>query len=378
MNETNYKFHEAANIFPMMAYEEYQGLKKDISENGLLDPIILFEKKILDGRNRYKACEELGLEIKTISLNGDTEPIGFVLSKNLHRRHLTTAQKAEIALLILERKTFEGKEKREQNLKQNQVDSVFVTESKDSYIETSKQLGISTTTITQMKKIKEEISNGNNKVKEAFEKAKNKEVSFKSVVNLVENKERKELREKQEQRKEQVINEKLIEKNVVVINRESLINVLEKYPDGCFAVARDEQIYFQADRLISKCETEKFDSQGFRFFIPSKLAKILSRFDCELITIKKINNKIHFIADRDSLSFVAANESTGEIDSSVLTDDFDIKLNWKQSTELLDFLKKFKRYGTKISFKLNDSKLIVSGIFEGCTGTSIELGFGDD
>ena len=58
------KTHNLASIFPMMNEKEFKELKEDIKQNGLIDTIITFEEKILDGRNRYNACKELGVEPK--------------------------------------------------------------------------------------------------------------------------------------------------------------------------------------------------------------------------------------------------------------------------------------------------------------------------
>jgi len=50
------EFHEIANIFPLMDGPEFTALVEDIRNNGLLDPIITHDGKIIDGRNRYRAC----------------------------------------------------------------------------------------------------------------------------------------------------------------------------------------------------------------------------------------------------------------------------------------------------------------------------------
>jgi len=73
-------------------------LAEDIKANGLLEPIELYEEKVLDGRNRLKACELAGVAplFATASINGSS-PIAFVISKNLHRRHLTQSQRAAAA-----------------------------------------------------------------------------------------------------------------------------------------------------------------------------------------------------------------------------------------------------------------------------------------
>jgi len=90
------EYHEIANIFPMMTDAEFEQLKDDIVLNGQLDPVVLYEGKILDGRNRWKVCTELGLVINYEQYQGDN-PLSFVISKNLHRRHLDASQRAMIA-----------------------------------------------------------------------------------------------------------------------------------------------------------------------------------------------------------------------------------------------------------------------------------------
>ncbi len=89
------EFHEIANIFPMMTPAEYDQLKADILANGLLEPIILYDGFILDGRNRYMACKDLGIEPDFDTV--DSDPLTFVISKNLHRRHLNETQRAVVA-----------------------------------------------------------------------------------------------------------------------------------------------------------------------------------------------------------------------------------------------------------------------------------------
>ena len=90
------KFHELANIFPLLSEEELAELRADIEKNGLTDPITLYEGKVLDGRNRATACEMAGITPTTIEYTGD-DPVAFVLSKNIHRRHLTESQRAMAA-----------------------------------------------------------------------------------------------------------------------------------------------------------------------------------------------------------------------------------------------------------------------------------------
>lgn len=92
------EFHEVTNLFPMMQEEEFKALVEDIRQNGLLEPIWTYQGKIIDGRNRYRACKELGMEPKYREWDGNGSLVQFVVSFNLHRRHLTASQKAAAAL----------------------------------------------------------------------------------------------------------------------------------------------------------------------------------------------------------------------------------------------------------------------------------------
>jgi ParB-like chromosome segregation protein Spo0J len=89
-------FHPAANIFPLMDRRDYELLKADIVTNGLREEIVIYQGCILDGRNRYRACSEAGIEPTFQEYEGD-DPGAFVLSMNLHRRHLSPSQRAMIA-----------------------------------------------------------------------------------------------------------------------------------------------------------------------------------------------------------------------------------------------------------------------------------------
>ena len=93
--------HPAAAIFPMLSKVELDELAADIKANGQREPIELLDDAILDGRNRYAACELAGVEPCFRTLDAIESPTRYVLSKNLYRRHLSTGQKAFIAVEAL-------------------------------------------------------------------------------------------------------------------------------------------------------------------------------------------------------------------------------------------------------------------------------------
>lgn len=116
---------EPADVFPMMADDELAELAEDIKENGLRDPIVLAEfdgkTMLVDGRNRRAACELAGIEPETRALNGE-DPTAFVLSANIHRRHMTKGQRAMAVAKVLETNTISvSAAARESNLNRTRV-----------------------------------------------------------------------------------------------------------------------------------------------------------------------------------------------------------------------------------------------------------------
>jgi ParB-like chromosome segregation protein Spo0J len=107
----NLDIHPAALIMPPMEANEYQEFKADIAGNGLIEPIVIFQGKVIDGRHRYTACRELGIEVWGYKWEGGMDPVEYVVSRNLHRRHLTVNQKAKAAALALDYHTAEAKER---------------------------------------------------------------------------------------------------------------------------------------------------------------------------------------------------------------------------------------------------------------------------
>jgi len=91
-----YEFHALANVLPLMEGQDFENLAQDIDANGLREPIWLLDGKILDGRNRYRACSTLRKGVDVREYTGD-DPAAFVMSLNLHRRHLTDSQRAMAA-----------------------------------------------------------------------------------------------------------------------------------------------------------------------------------------------------------------------------------------------------------------------------------------
>jgi hypothetical protein len=105
----------------------------DIQANGLIETIITYENKILDGRNRFVACQLAEVKPVFSPYTGDS-PLTFVISKNIHRRHLTPSQAAVIALDVMP--MFESEARKRQSL--NALTNQPQNSQKIDYLENSK------------------------------------------------------------------------------------------------------------------------------------------------------------------------------------------------------------------------------------------------
>lgn len=92
--------HPAADLFPMLPASELQALADDIKANGQREPVVIWDGSVLDGRNRLAACRLAGVEPLTRTLDSCPDPLAFVLSLNLIRRHLDESQRGIVAAKV--------------------------------------------------------------------------------------------------------------------------------------------------------------------------------------------------------------------------------------------------------------------------------------
>ncbi len=190
MKKEKLEFHDVANIFPMMEKGEFEALKDDIRRNGLNEPIWLFKGKIIDGRNRYLACIAVNEEPKFKQYEGhEDDLIDFVLSLNLHRRHLNTSQKACLAVDLLptiEKRNEEIKRIKNRALRKGEVVEKLPPPEK-SRAKAARIFGVNERYVSDAKKLKQE----NERVFESVKKgdmtiAQAKKSILKKEVEVVE------------------------------------------------------------------------------------------------------------------------------------------------------------------------------------------------
>ncbi|MCO6050876.1 hypothetical protein NGM99_13915 [Mesorhizobium sp. RP14(2022)] len=131
------RWHPAADIFPWIEGKAFDDLVEDIRKNGVLEPIVFLNGSILDGRNRYMAARQLGIEYPRIEFDGD-DPLAFVIARNLHRRHLTESQRSMVGAKLAKMPAQRPSEDNSANLRTS--DAAAMLNVSERSIETARQV----------------------------------------------------------------------------------------------------------------------------------------------------------------------------------------------------------------------------------------------
>ena len=154
-NKTDWQYHEICLWLPHKP-ETVDDIANDMVANGFrLDrAIATYEGKILDGRHRYEAALQAGVDPIFAEFQGTKEEaIAYVTSENVARRHLNSREKEFFYVKLTE---YLGVRKREDTLKQNSTDGTNVTTapSQENHADT---LGVARKTINRWEKTRKEI-----------------------------------------------------------------------------------------------------------------------------------------------------------------------------------------------------------------------------
>jgi len=113
---TAWELDPVCEVFPPYEYDQFQALKASISRNGLQEAIWVWQDRVVDGRHRLKACQELGIEPVVRRLTCDYQQVvSAVFAANVNRRQLGTGQLALMAAQLATRKP--GQTKASQHVK---------------------------------------------------------------------------------------------------------------------------------------------------------------------------------------------------------------------------------------------------------------------
>ncbi len=153
---------EYAKLVPPLNKQEYENLKKNISENGQQYPIAYNKKgEILDGHTRFKICQELGIERKIENkpryFDSETDEKIFVINSNLQRRHLSTPVRAKLALRLkplYEQKAKVGRPKKGEEI--TQTFGEFNRHDREALSQAGKDASVSRESIRKMEILEKE------------------------------------------------------------------------------------------------------------------------------------------------------------------------------------------------------------------------------
>jgi hypothetical protein len=172
------EFHKLAEFYPMQEASRFHELVEGMRQSGYRDefPIVLYEGKILDGRNRYKASQEAGVEPFIVQFSGD-DPMEFVIQANSNRRDLEPGQRVAIAKKLREY----WREKGKANMSEGGRDKGLsnLTNHVDARKEAAKAAGVSTGTVAMVDVIEktspelfDKVARGEMSTNKAYKKAK--------------------------------------------------------------------------------------------------------------------------------------------------------------------------------------------------------------
>ena len=276
-----YSYHPACLLFPRLGKKELQELADDIKERGLLNPIILYQGKILDGRNRFAACKLAGVKPRFIKWTKKGNPVEWVISQNLFRRHLTSSQRAVVACDILPLLEKEAKERQRQskgrgkkvgknlptlNGKSTQI-AARIAKTNEVYVKHVKSIN------STAPELIEHIRSGSLRITDAKELSRLRKPRRKKVVRLLlENPEKKVQRIIREVEIDTIkkskakgvktnngkVKDKFVKSGKIVLEHGDCRNVLSRCPDDFFNLIITSPPYNTGKEYEKKTELSKY------------------------------------------------------------------------------------------------------------------------
>jgi len=196
MSDATRESHPVANLFPLMVGDDFAALAEDVKSNGLLEPIWLHpDGRIVDGRNRYKACRAVDVEPSFRTWSGEGSLVEFVVSLNLHRRHLTAGQKAMLGAEVEEALAVEVEQRRRERIAEARSEPEMAQrvapsqkEDREARAQAAKATGSNRQYVSDAKKLKadrpdlaEQVKSGGMSIPEAKKAINTEKVQAKRV-----------------------------------------------------------------------------------------------------------------------------------------------------------------------------------------------------
>ncbi len=142
----SYTIHPAAELFPLIEGAEFDSLVADIQANGLIEPIAIQGNVVLDGRNRLRACEAAGIAPRYQEVPKGADAVRYIIGRNVHRRHLSTAQRSAIAAELANLNKLD-------NLKQSRTEGSNDPSTGTSIEEAAELMNVGTASVKRAKKV---------------------------------------------------------------------------------------------------------------------------------------------------------------------------------------------------------------------------------
>lgn len=247
------QFHPLANIFPFMDSSSFAELVADVEKNGVHEPVWLYDGEIIDGRHRYKAAKKAGVECPTRDYVG-SDPVAFVLSLNMNRRHLSESQRGMVAANLA-------------NMPEGRPETTARIQAV-SQSDAAEKLNVSRNTVQQAVKINREAS------PEIIEKVRSGEISINAAAKTI---------VPQKPLREQSL------KNVAVISEEDDI------PDMAQLAGELQSENEAMQRQIKSMEADNTNAELVR--LNTQLDQLNGRLQGEITTRNEAQKMVKFYAD---------------------------------------------------------------------------------
>ena len=270
-----YERHELSALDGDMSEDDFKMLIDSIDINGVLEPVMFWEGKILDGWHRYLACQELKIaSFRKMEYEGN-DPSGYVFAKSL-RKSKTPFERGALIVGLQNWETKRGRP----SLSLKGLDGKSCTSTGLTISEQAAAAGVSESTIHHVKNIKGGIP-------ELEEAVKAKKISIKDAAEIARlpTEEQKEVLEKALQEKEEKKSKKNKPKKDAKKSDTVPLDVYE-------ALQKEfDDLQDHCENLVATLKRCEFELQAVESFRGNEQVKMLMECQAQIVTLKKINDQ---------------------------------------------------------------------------------------